>query len=35
MLEISVYVFTEMGERKTKEIAREILEGWLDGEKDY
>lgn len=30
MLEIGVYVFTELGKRKAKEIAREILESWLE-----
>lgn len=30
MFEMGVYIFTEMGKRKAKEIAREILEGWLE-----
>lgn len=30
MLEAGVYIFTEMGKRKAKEIAREILESWLE-----
>jgi len=31
MLEAGVYIFTEMGKRKAEEIAREILESWLEG----
>ena len=30
ILEIGIYVFTEMGKRKAKEIAREIVESWLE-----
>ena len=30
MFEAGVYIFTEMGKAKAKEIAREILEGWLE-----
>jgi len=29
MLEIGVYVFTELGERKAKEIAREMVDGTI------
>jgi diadenosine tetraphosphate (Ap4A) HIT family hydrolase len=30
MLEAGVYIFMEVGKRKAKEIAREILESWLE-----
>ena len=31
MIEVGVYIFTEMGKRTAKEIVREILESVLDG----